>query len=116
MATANASKVIRMYRSSISARLGASAAPIATSSNIAGRGGGMADLSIEHLHLLFGGLTVLDDISFTVARGELVALIGPNGAGKTSVWNCISGIYRGRGAIRSRGSNIAGLPQQEGAL
>src|SRR5262245_16630297 len=113
MATANASKVIRMYRSSISARLGASAAPIATSSNIAGRGGGMADLSIEHLHLRFGGLTVLDDVSFTVARGELFALIGPNGAGKTSVLNCISGIYRGSGSIRFRGSDIAGRAPHE---
>jgi branched-chain amino acid transport system ATP-binding protein len=73
----------------------------------------MADLSVEHLHLRFGGLTVLDDISFTVARGELFALIGPNGAGKTSVLNCISGIYRGSGAIRFRGSNIAGLAPHE---
>ena len=44
----------------------------------------------------FGGLTVLDGISFAVEPSELFALIGPNGAGKTSVLNCISGIYRGR--------------------
>src|SRR5262245_62143990 len=113
MATGDAEKAIRMSRSSTSARLGASAAPIATSSNIAGRGGGMADLSVEHLHLRFGGLTVLDDISFTVARSELFALIGPNGAGKTSVLNCISGIYRGSGAIRFRGSTIAGQRPHE---
>jgi branched-chain amino acid transport system ATP-binding protein len=73
----------------------------------------MAELSVEHLHLRFGGLTVLDDVSFTVARGELFALIGPNGAGKTSVLNCISGIYRGSGAIRFRGSDIAGLAPHE---
>ena len=68
----------------------------------------MAELSVQHLHLRFGGLTVLDDVSFTVARGELFALIGPNGAGKTSVLNCISGIYRGSGAILFRGAEIAG--------
>jgi branched-chain amino acid transport system ATP-binding protein len=73
----------------------------------------MADLSVEHLHLRFGGLTVLDDVSFTVAHGELFALIGPNGAGKTSVLNCISGLYRGSGAIRLRGSDIAGRAPHE---
>jgi branched-chain amino acid transport system ATP-binding protein len=69
----------------------------------------MADLAVEHLHLRFGGLTVLDNVSFTVAPGELFALIGPNGAGKTSVLNCISGIYRGNGGIRFRGEDITGL-------
>jgi branched-chain amino acid transport system ATP-binding protein len=36
-------------------------------------------------------------------------LIGPNGAGKTSVLNCISGLYRGSGAIRFRERDISGL-------
>jgi branched-chain amino acid transport system ATP-binding protein len=70
----------------------------------------MAELEVDHLSLRFGGLTVLGDISFAVKRGELFALIGPNGAGKTSVLNCVSGIYRGTGAVRFRGSNIVGLP------
>jgi branched-chain amino acid transport system ATP-binding protein len=69
----------------------------------------MAELEIEELCLSFGGLTVLDRVSLAIAPAELLALIGPNGAGKTSVLNCISGIYRGRGRIRFRGSNIAGL-------
>lgn len=69
----------------------------------------MAELVVEHLSLRFGGLTVLDDISFEVRPGELFALIGPNGAGKTSALNCISGIYRGDGAIRFRGESINGL-------
>ena len=38
----------------------------------------------------------------------MLALIGPNGAGKTSVFNCISGIYPGEGAIRFRGNDIVG--------
>ena len=73
----------------------------------------MAELKVDHLSLRFGGLTVLDDVSFAVAPGELFALIGPNGAGKTSVFNCISGIYRGAGSIRFRSENIAGLPPHE---
>ena len=51
---------------------------------------------------------VLDGVSLAVEAGELLALIGPNGAGKTSVFNCISGIYRGEGAIRFRGADIGG--------
>src|SRR5690242_16550740 len=67
----------------------------------------MAELAIEHLSLRFGGLTVLDQVSFAVEKGELFALIGPNGAGKTSVLNCVSGIYRGTGKIRLQGTDIA---------
>ena len=68
----------------------------------------MAELEVEHLTLRFGGLVVLNDVTFAVERGELFALIGPNGAGKTSVLNCISGLYRGEGRIRFRGKSIAG--------
>ena len=68
----------------------------------------MAELSVERLTLGFGGLAVLNDISLSVERGELLALIGPNGAGKTSVFNCISGIYCPGGAIRFRGLNLVG--------
>jgi branched-chain amino acid transport system ATP-binding protein len=73
----------------------------------------MAELAVEHLSLRFGGLAVLDDVSFAVRAGELFALIGPNGAGKTSVLNCISGIYRGTGVIRFRDTDIAGKTPHE---
>jgi len=73
----------------------------------------MTELAIEHLSLRFGGLAVLSDISLHVAAGELLALIGPNGAGKTSVLNCVSGIYRGDGAIRLRGQDINGRRAHE---
>jgi branched-chain amino acid transport system ATP-binding protein len=73
----------------------------------------MAELSVEHLSLRFGGLAVLTDVSLHVEAGELLALIGPNGAGKTSVLNCISGIYHGEGAIRLRGHDINGRPAHE---
>jgi branched-chain amino acid transport system ATP-binding protein len=51
-------------------------------------------LRVEAVSLAFGGLQVLDGVSFEARPGELFALIGPNGAGKTSVLNCICGIYR----------------------
>jgi branched-chain amino acid transport system ATP-binding protein len=67
----------------------------------------MADLNVDGLGLRFGGLMVLEAVSFAVEPAELLALIGPNGAGKTSVLNCISGIYRGDGRIRFRGQDIS---------
>ncbi len=73
----------------------------------------MADLTVEHLSLRFGGLTVLDDVSFAVEPGDLIALIGPNGAGKTSVFNCISGIYHASGAIRFRDIDLIGRSPHE---
>ena len=69
----------------------------------------MAELEVDNLSLRFGGLTVLDGISFAVEPAELFALIGPNGAGKTSAFNCISRIYQGEGRIHFRGSDISGL-------
>jgi branched-chain amino acid transport system ATP-binding protein len=60
-----------------------------------------ASLKVEDLSLAFGGLKVLQGVSFEARPGELLALIGPNGAGKTSILNCICGIYRpGRGRVR----------------
>jgi branched-chain amino acid transport system ATP-binding protein len=68
----------------------------------------MAELEVEGLGLHFGGLVVLDGVSFAVEPAELFALIGPNGAGKTSALNCIGGIYHGEGRISFRGQDIAG--------
>jgi branched-chain amino acid transport system ATP-binding protein len=73
----------------------------------------MAEIEIQDLKLRFGGLTVLNGVSFAVEASELFALIGPNGAGKTSVFNCISGLYRGEGCIRFRGKEIGGLAPHE---
>ena len=73
----------------------------------------MAELDVKDLSLRFGGLVVLDGVSFAVEPGELFALIGPNGAGKTSVFNCISGLYRGTGRITFAGDDITGLAPAE---
>ena len=64
-------------------------------------------LRIDAVSLGFGGLQVLDGVSFAAQPGELFALIGPNGAGKTSVLNCVCGIYRARtGRIEFDGRDI----------
>ncbi len=51
-------------------------------------------LEVEHLTMRFGGLTAIDDLSFTARDREITAIIGPNGAGKTTVFNCLTGFYR----------------------
>ena len=69
----------------------------------------MAELEVDNLSLRFGGLAVLEGLSFAVEAGELFALIGPNGAGKTSAFNCISRIYKGQGRIVFHGRDISSL-------
>lgn len=51
-------------------------------------------LEVEHLTKRFGGLTAVDDCSFTVADGAITGLIGPNGSGKTTVFNLVTGYLR----------------------
>jgi len=51
----------------------------------------MEVLKVERVSQSFGGLRVLEDISFSIESGERVALIGPNGAGKTTLINVLSG-------------------------
>jgi branched-chain amino acid transport system ATP-binding protein len=50
-------------------------------------------LAVEGVTIRFGGVTALQDVSFSVARGAICGLIGPNGAGKTTLFNCISRLY-----------------------
>ena len=71
----------------------------------------MAILEVRDVSLRFGGLKVLNDVSFSVEKGAINSLIGPNGAGKTSMFNCLTGFYRPQaGEIVLNGNRIRGLP------
>ena len=51
-------------------------------------------IAVEHFTRTYGTFTAVDDLSLTVASGEIVGLIGPNGAGKTTTLRALAGILR----------------------
>ncbi len=68
-------------------------------------------LNIDGVRKAFGGLVAVNDVSFEVAKGELLGLIGPNGSGKTTMLNMISGaLSPTSGDILLSGRSTAGLP------
>ena len=71
-------------------------------------------LHVDGLTMRFGGLTAVDNLSFTVDHGAIHGLIGPNGAGKTTTFNAISGFYKPTaGRILLRGEEISGLKMHD---
>lgn len=68
-------------------------------------------LKVDHISKHFGGVLALKDVSFEIARGEVVGLMGPNGAGKTTLLNIIAGEYApDSGKIIFNGHDITGHP------
>ena len=75
-----------------------------------GRVFGEAVLTLENIELGFGGVKAIDDVSFEVRKGEILAIIGPNGAGKSSMLNCINGFYKPQsGSITFKGRKLPGM-------
>ena len=73
-----------------------------------------AMLVIDKLGKSFGGVTVVDDVSFSIPRGGRTALIGPNGAGKTTTFNLISGVFPlDDGTVHLDGRRIDQLPARK---
>ncbi|MCA1323845.1 ABC transporter ATP-binding protein [Herbaspirillum sp. alder98] len=71
-------------------------------------------LQVSHLSRAYGGVKALDDVSFAVAPGQMLALIGPNGAGKSTCFNLINGQIRpDAGSIRLAGTEIGGLASRQ---
>lgn len=66
-------------------------------------------VQIDDVYLKLGGVKILDSVSLTVERGEVVALVGPSGAGKTSLLRTVNGLN----PISSGQVNVAGIEVQQ---
>ena len=51
----------------------------------------MSFLNVQNLSKAFGGLVVIQNLSFSVNEGEILGVIGPNGSGKTTLFNLVTG-------------------------
>ena len=74
----------------------------------------MKMLEIKGVAKNFSGLSVLEDVSIDVEKGEIVSLIGPNGAGKTTIFNLLTGVYQvSAGEIFFNGTKLNGKSIQD---
>ncbi|WP_183093566.1 ABC transporter ATP-binding protein [Nocardioides stalactiti] len=71
----------------------------------------MTLLEVDNVVVRFGGVTAVNEASFSAEPGAITGLIGPNGAGKTTCFNVISGLQKPtKGKVRFRGKAITSMP------
>jgi branched-chain amino acid transport system ATP-binding protein len=71
-------------------------------------------LEVRNLHVAYGPIAALHDVSISVAEGEIVTVIGANGAGKSTLLKTICGMLAPvSGSIALRGKAVSGLPSSE---
>jgi branched-chain amino acid transport system ATP-binding protein len=71
----------------------------------------MSLLEVRDLRVNYGHVEAVRSVSFSVGKGEIVALIGPNGAGKSSTLNAIAGLLKpASGSVKLDGQEVAGVP------
>lgn len=71
-------------------------------------------LSVRGLSKNFGGIQAVKDVSFTLQKGEFLALIGPNGAGKTTCFNMLNGYLKpNAGSVQLSGRELIGIPPRK---
>ncbi len=78
----------------------------------------MTSLEVAGLTKSFGGVTAVDDVTFSITPGHIHSIIGPNGAGKTTLFNLVAGLYvPTSGTVRLAGRDVTALaPHQRAAL
>ena len=71
-------------------------------------------LEVAGITQIFGGVTALEDVSFSMNKGDITGVIGPNGAGKTTLFNIITGIYcQSAGRVILNNADVSGLPPEK---
>ena len=74
----------------------------------------MAILDVQGMTKRFGGLTAVNNVSFSVEKGAILSVIGPNGAGKSTLFKLISSfVTPTSGRVHYNGQTITGLPPHE---
>ena len=73
-------------------------------------------LTVNGLSKKFGARAVLQDVSFSVRRSEVLGLIGPNGSGKTTLFECLAGVLPSDGGVISRNKQALAPAQRKSAL
>ena len=87
--------------------MNAAAQPVGHESSAANRPAPL--LRVAHLSKAFGGLHAVQDVSFELQAGEMLALIGPNGAGKTTCFNIVNGQLKpDAGSVMLAGTELVG--------
>ena len=95
-----------------SASTGAASAPTGAGSARTTDASASTLLHVSRISVRFGGIVALDELSFDIARGQIVGLIGPNGAGKTTLFNCLSRLYPFEGGdIVFEGTSLRTVPR-----
>jgi branched-chain amino acid transport system ATP-binding protein len=81
-----------------------------SASAVLSNGDAVTILDVKNISRRFGGLQALSDVSFSVAKGEIVGVIGPNGAGKTTLFSTLVGLISpDSGSVTLDGKNLSGL-------
>lgn len=80
-------------------------------------GGGItaATLTVDDITVTFGVVTAVDEVSLTVAPGEIVGVVGANGAGKTTLIDSITGFVPSKGSIRLGDADLTGMATHDRA-
>ena len=74
----------------------------------------MSLLQVQNISKAFGGVKAVQNVSFNLQAGELLALIGPNGAGKSTTFNMVGGqLVPDSGEVLLNGKPITGLPPRD---
>lgn len=70
----------------------------------------MSGLGVRNVSVAYDDVVAVDDVSFSLAPGEIVAIVGPSGCGKSSLLGAIAGIVPYSGRVEWNGEDLASVP------